>query len=849
MKEPSDRWLALLNQLAEKGEVDWDTQPIDGDEDAELLAQLKSIDDIQKVFAVKHPHDSSHLPADSQALFHWGQLQVLAPLGEGGYGEVFQAYDPVLNRKVALKLLKPDQLAAFHSKLFIEEAQRMAQVRNRHVLAIHGAAVYDGRAGFWADLIIGETLENQHHVDQAALLKVAGDMAHALQAVHQAGLVHGDVKAANVMLDQNHQHVLMDFGAGLTSGSAHPSNHSVGSPLLMAPELFKEQPKSAATDMYALGCLLFKLASDQYPVQGNNVLDIVAAHQRQDYAQLAGMRSDLPRSLTSTIQQLIDPDPARRLSAAQLAEQVVAITKEPRRKKVKRLVYGIIGALLTGLVLATTGLYFADQAREQAVLEQQKAQAVNDFLQEILGASFRLGTGREVRVADVLDLAANNMLVDFKDQPEVLADLSKVLGQSYQNLQVMDKSKQHLLKSLELKQRLLGEAHPETLHVMLLLAKTEETLGYFDQAASYCHRIIALAGESEELQEYSLDAQIILATVYSELNELKRADELLTAVINQAKQSGEASNLLFLALMAHSQNHLDQSDFQAAVVTAQEAIDTILKVENHKATNLLTAKNQLAIALSSQGKYVDAEVILREVMALARDYYGENNLGFLRVVANLGANLQSQGKLEQAVSYQEQVNELSKTLLGPRDRNTLRNQMNLANTYVSLNRLEEGELLLRRLLKDIEEVFGAEQVLTFTVNYNLGELLNNTGRFAESLELSSAVLPLMKKALGENHLVTLLTQDNKAISLVGLEQHTEALDIYEQILPAMEAHFGLTNPYYLLVKSHQVDAMLAAGQQQHAIRALEQLLALQIETLGEAHPDTLKSKERLNSLR
>ena len=126
MKEPSDRWLALLNQLAEKGEVDWDTQPIDGDEDAELLAQLKSIDDIQKVFAVKHPHDSSHLPADSQALFHWGQLQVLAPLGEGGYGEVFQAYDPVLNRKVALKLLKPDQLAAFHSKLFIEEAQRMA---------------------------------------------------------------------------------------------------------------------------------------------------------------------------------------------------------------------------------------------------------------------------------------------------------------------------------------------------------------------------------------------------------------------------------------------------------------------------------------------------------------------------------------------------------------------------------------------------------------------------------------------------------------------------------------------------------------------------------------------------
>lgn len=849
MNEPSDRWLALLNQLAEKGEVDWDTQPIDGDEDAELLAQLKSIDDIQKVFAVKHPHDSSHLPAESQALFHWGQLQVLAPLGEGGYGEVFQAYDPVLNRKVALKLLKPNQLAAFHSKLFIEEAQRMAQVRNRHVLAIHGAAVYDGRAGFWADLIVGETLENQHHVNQTALLKVAGDMAHALQAVHQAGLVHGDVKAANVMFDQNHQHVLMDFGAGLTSGSAHPSNHSVGSPLLMAPELFKEQPKSAATDMYALGCLLFKLASDQYPVQGNNVLDIVAAHQRQEYAQLAGLRSDLPRSLTSTIQQLIDPDPARRLTAAQLAERVVAITKEPRRKKVKRLVYGIMGALLVGLVLATTGLYFAEQAREQAVLEQQKAQAVNEFLQEILGASFRLGTGREVRVADVLDLAASNMLVDFEDQPKILADLTKTLGQSYQNLQVMDKSKQHLLTSLELKQSLLGDAHPETLQVMLLLAKTEESLGRLKEAKAYCEQIVSLVGGSEELQEFSMDAQIILATVYSQQGEFSLADELLTTVVERAKQTGEASNLLFLALIAHSQNHLEQSDFQAAVATAKEAIDTLLKVENYKATNLLSAKNQLAVALSSQGKYSDAEIIMHEILLLAKQYYGENNVGYLRVLANLGANLQSQGKLEQAVVYQEKVSELSTTLFGPRDRNTLMNQMNLANTYVSLNRLEEGELLMRRLLKDFNEVFGAEQVLTLMVNYNLGELLNNTGRFLASLELSTHVLPVMKKALGEDHLVTLLTQDNMAVSLGGLNQYTQALELFAQVLSTLEAHFGLTNPYYLLVKSHQVDAMLAAGQQQQAIRALEQLQALQIETLGEAHPDTLKSQERLNSLR
>ncbi|MGJ8663359.1 MAG: serine/threonine protein kinase, partial [Marinicella sp.] len=305
MSDQNDHWEKLLNQLAEGSEVEWDTQEIKNRTDAELLAQLKKIHDIQKVFTTQNSTPDQAEDKPLKTLFEWGHLQVLEKLGEGGYGEVFRSFDPVLNREVALKLLKPDQLATFHSKLFIEEAQRIARVRNRHVLAIHGAAVNDGRAGFWSDLIVGHTLVNQTHMGLSGLLEVAASMSHALGAVHQAGLVHGDVKAANVMQDQNDQYVLMDFGAGLESGSEHVSNHSIGSPLLMAPELFQEQPKSPATDMYALGCLLFKLACGQYPIQGENILDVAAAHEQHEYLQLQSLGTGLPGSMIHLIHQLI----------------------------------------------------------------------------------------------------------------------------------------------------------------------------------------------------------------------------------------------------------------------------------------------------------------------------------------------------------------------------------------------------------------------------------------------------------------------------------------------------------------------------------------------------------------
>lgn len=848
MTEPSDYWADLINQLVDGAEVDWDTQEINNPTDAELLAQLKTINEIQYVFASQKVRPVKADEKPLKILFKWGHLQVLEKLGEGGYGEVFRAFDPVLNREVALKLLKPDQLATFHSKLFIEEAQRIARVRNRHVLAIHGASVYDGRAGFWSDLIVGNTLVDQDPMQLSDLLQVAAAMSHALGAVHQAGLIHGDVKAANVMKDQNGQYVLMDFGAGLESGTEHASNHSVGSPLLMAPELFQEQPKSPASDQYALGCLLFKLASDRYPVQGKNILDIVAAHQQHNYIKLHTLRADLPKSLISLIQQLISPIPGSRPTAAEVSKKIDDIINEPARRKKRRLVFGIMGSLLLGLLLASTGLYFANKERQKAVLEQQKAQAVNEFLQEILGSSFNFGTGREVRVADMLELAATNSLDDFKNQPEILATLTSTLGLSFQNLQMMTQSQEQLLKSLALHQSLYGDEHPDTLQIKLFLAKAEEAMGNNQASWELCQSVIAHSENKPLLKNHRQAAQVLCATVKSNLTEFAKAEAILSQVIEQAEQEPKPPKHLYSALLAQGNNFFSMSNYEKTEETAQKAINISKKIDNFRPTNFMAATNQLAIALSAQGKYAEAEPILTEQLKQAEQFYGVNNTGYLQLLINLGANLQSQGKLAAAVDIQEQAVKLTETLKGGSDQMTISSQINLANTYVSLDRLVEGEQLMREVLKMSETVMGPDRIETFLLQYNLGELLNNTGRFNESLQLSQQSLPQMQTTLGDSHLITLLTQDNIAVSLNGTNQHQSAQVLLEKVLNEIKKLFGENSPYTALVWTHLIDTLYAGGNLLQAIDEQSRLLALLSKLNGEQHPATIEAQNKLNEL-
>jgi tetratricopeptide (TPR) repeat protein len=277
--------------------------------------------------------------AEFRAGQKWGPFELLERVGRGSFGEVFRAWDPSLQREVGLKILLPratDEDLQYEELL--REARALAAVRHTNILPIYGVDRHDGRVGFWTDFVHGKTLaalvreQGAFGYREAALIGL--DVTKALSAVHRAGLVHRDIKAENVMREEGGRILLMDFGL---SSLTTREQELAGTPRYMAPELFRGAEASVATEIYAVGVLLFFLVTGHYPesslpsaakpqatgdepTSAASVL-LTSGRAAQRAASGAGFslldhRPDLPESFARVIEKAIDPDPAKRFGSA-----------------------------------------------------------------------------------------------------------------------------------------------------------------------------------------------------------------------------------------------------------------------------------------------------------------------------------------------------------------------------------------------------------------------------------------------------------------------------------------------------------------------------------------------------
>ena len=216
---------ALAGAILDGTEIDWAA----AESNAASESQREMIRDLKLIAAIAELHKSTVVaappgtgtwpPPDLEPVHTWGTLHILDQVGHGAYGEVYRAWDTRLNREVALKLLRAelsDNQA--RAALIIKEARLLARVRHPNVVTIHGAEQIDGRAGLWMEFIRGRTLaemlEQGDAFSEAETIRVGVELCRAVTAVHDAGLIHRDIKSRNVMLADDGRVVLTDFGAG-----------------------------------------------------------------------------------------------------------------------------------------------------------------------------------------------------------------------------------------------------------------------------------------------------------------------------------------------------------------------------------------------------------------------------------------------------------------------------------------------------------------------------------------------------------------------------------------------------------------------------------------------------------
>ena len=297
----------------------------------------------------------------------WGPLKILEPVARGTFGDVYRAWDTRLDREVALKLLRRRESPTAVESSVIDEGRLMARVRHPNVITVYGAERLDARVGLWMEFIHGRTLEQElredgpFNIEQAARLGI--ELCGALSAVHEAGLLHRDVKAHNVMRDRDGRVMLGDFGTGRAlEETAALDGHLAGTPLYLAPEVLEGRPATPHSDQYSLGVLLYHLVTGSYPVRGRTVAEIRLAHAHGDRTAIAERLPDAPRRFTDIVDRVIDPDPTRRyegieelggaLTAFVGVESTSLLAPDvdtPMRKTSRR--WWLAGSLAAGLIV------------------------------------------------------------------------------------------------------------------------------------------------------------------------------------------------------------------------------------------------------------------------------------------------------------------------------------------------------------------------------------------------------------------------------------------------------------------------------------------------------------------
>ncbi|GLH68114.1 serine/threonine-protein kinase [Geothrix edaphica] len=343
---------------------------------------------------------------------HFGSYRLLTRLGEGAMGEVWKALDLRLEREVALKILKDaDDL---RRKALIGEAKLACQLNHPNIAHIYDAGEVDGTPYIAMELVEGDTLRALvgRPLDGAALQDLARQAASALSHAHQKGIVHRDIKPENMLLTEDGQLKILDFGIArrgvedlpLGQTSHHMTlvertapGYSQGTPAYMSPEQANGQPLTGQSDQFSLGVVLYELASGTHPFRRLSLVDTLYSVTRDEPKALADLRPDLPRTLRDAIHRLMakaaqDRFPNLQALAAGLSEDIqtanvphlslsVARLQRPRRRWLLASVAVVLvggAALGTYLIRRTlaTGLGEARRASREDFTKGRRVVAI-----------------------------------------------------------------------------------------------------------------------------------------------------------------------------------------------------------------------------------------------------------------------------------------------------------------------------------------------------------------------------------------------------------------------------------------------------------------------------------------
>jgi serine/threonine-protein kinase len=290
-----------------------------------------------------------------------GKYELLEFLG-GGMSHVYRARDTAIGRQVAIKILTPEACQDPDAKArFLQEARMAGNIEHENIIRIHDYGEEQGRPFIVMEFLVGEDLRHaireNHAGDVANRLRIALDIARALEYIHSKKIIHRDIKPDNVHIDRSGKVKLMDFGIAKAEGlHLTRTGFAVGTPYYMSPEQVRGEPATESMDIYAFGILLYELLTGQKPVEGDTLERLFYAILNEPLKPEPMVRAGAPAPIVDLVLRCTAKKPeGRPRSFAEVIAELAPSSPTP----VPRRPVALIGAVIAVVLLAAAvAVYF-----------------------------------------------------------------------------------------------------------------------------------------------------------------------------------------------------------------------------------------------------------------------------------------------------------------------------------------------------------------------------------------------------------------------------------------------------------------------------------------------------------
>lgn len=251
-----------------------------------------------------------------------GDYEVVAKLGAGGLGIVYEVNHLISQRREAMKILVPDQCGTPEMvERFRREVQTLATLNHVNIASLHNAFYYEDRLAMVMELIHGETLRDlrlRMTITLPQALDFVGQVLQALVYAHRLGVVHRDIKPANIMITENGVVKLLDFGIAITEHGSDLTHagYLLGSLNYMSPEQVSGSKATPRSDIYSVGVTLYELLTGRLPITGTSDYEIMMGHMHQAPIPPNQFTPTIPVALSDAIMRALAKDPDQRFSTA-----------------------------------------------------------------------------------------------------------------------------------------------------------------------------------------------------------------------------------------------------------------------------------------------------------------------------------------------------------------------------------------------------------------------------------------------------------------------------------------------------------------------------------------------------